>query len=158
MLADLRADRRAGTWVPAFEQDWARALDDARHSYSLAPLHDVYAPGRPGSPPRRPWTRSLRAAATTPTASTSTRSSEPARERRAVLVRPAIPQAAATARELPDHARAILRDVLDIAARDPWSFPPFNARDPEGEDVRSAVYWINRPAARLCVVDIVWIG
>ncbi|UUU28582.1 DUF6247 family protein [Streptomyces sp. CA-210063] len=25
----------------AFEQDWARALDDARHSYSLAPVHDV---------------------------------------------------------------------------------------------------------------------
>ncbi|MER6135741.1 DUF6247 family protein [Streptomyces sp. NPDC001815] len=41
LLAQLRADRRADTWVPAFEQDWARALDDARHSYSLAPLHDV---------------------------------------------------------------------------------------------------------------------
>ncbi|MFE2216602.1 DUF6247 family protein [Streptomyces canus] len=25
--------------VPAFEQDWANALEDARHS--LAPLHDV---------------------------------------------------------------------------------------------------------------------
>jgi hypothetical protein len=41
LLAQLRADRRADTWVPAFEQDWARALDDARHSYSLAPVHDV---------------------------------------------------------------------------------------------------------------------
>jgi hypothetical protein len=41
LLQELRADRRADTWVPAFEQDWARALDDARHSYSLAPLHDV---------------------------------------------------------------------------------------------------------------------
>ncbi|MGW7645467.1 DUF6247 family protein [Streptomyces bobili] len=40
LLAQLRADR-ADTWVPAFEQDWARALDDARHSYSLAPLHAV---------------------------------------------------------------------------------------------------------------------
>ncbi|MFI1213203.1 DUF6247 family protein [Streptomyces sp. NPDC020802] len=39
--AQLRADRRADTWVPAFEQDWARAVHDARHSYSLAPLHDV---------------------------------------------------------------------------------------------------------------------
>ncbi|MFF1443376.1 hypothetical protein [Streptomyces sp. NPDC058295] len=75
------------------------------------------------------------------------------------------PQTATTARELPDHARAILRDVLNIAARDPWSFPPFDPRDPEGEDVRSAavgplsvVYWINRPAARLYVVDIIWIG
>ncbi|WP_406190545.1 DUF6247 family protein [Streptomyces sp. NBC_01017] len=41
LLAQLRADRRADTWVPAFEQDWARALDDARHSFSLSPLHDV---------------------------------------------------------------------------------------------------------------------
>lgn len=41
LLRRLRADRRADTWVPAFEQDWARALDDAQHSYSLAPLHDV---------------------------------------------------------------------------------------------------------------------
>ncbi|MEU3787533.1 MULTISPECIES: hypothetical protein [Streptomyces] len=75
------------------------------------------------------------------------------------------PQAAGTAKELPDHAREMLRDVLDIAGRDPWSFPPFNSRDPEGEDVRSAavgqltaVYWINRPAGRLYVVDIVWLG
>ncbi|MER7578023.1 DUF6247 family protein [Streptomyces sp. NPDC126514] len=41
LLAQLRADRRADAWVPAFEQDWARALDDARHSFSLSPLHDV---------------------------------------------------------------------------------------------------------------------
>ncbi|MFI6415417.1 hypothetical protein [Streptomyces sp. NPDC050585] len=33
----MRADRRAEWWVPAFEQDWARALDDARRSYSLTP-------------------------------------------------------------------------------------------------------------------------
>ncbi|MFB7598390.1 DUF6247 family protein [Streptomyces sp. NPDC056160] len=41
LLARIRAGRRADTWGPAFEQDWARALEDARHSYSLAPLHDV---------------------------------------------------------------------------------------------------------------------
>ncbi|MFI6415646.1 DUF6247 family protein [Streptomyces sp. NPDC050585] len=41
LLARLRADRRDEWWVPAFEQDWARALDDARRSYSLTPLHDV---------------------------------------------------------------------------------------------------------------------
>ncbi|MFF3265294.1 DUF6247 family protein [Streptomyces sp. NPDC002932] len=41
LLQQLRADHRAGTWVPAFQQDWTRALDDARHSYSLAPLHNV---------------------------------------------------------------------------------------------------------------------
>ncbi|MFD3585770.1 hypothetical protein [Streptomyces sp. NPDC058683] len=66
---------------------------------------------------------------------------------------------------MPDHVREMLRNVLDIAGRDPWSFQPFNARDPEGEDVHSAavgqltaVYWINGPAGRLYVVDIVWLG
>ncbi|MFI2471640.1 hypothetical protein ACH475_35600 [Streptomyces globisporus] len=55
--------------------------------------------------------------------------------------------------------------MLDIASRYPWSFRPFDARDPEGEDVRSAsvgqltaVYRINRPAGRLYVVDLVWLG
>ncbi|KJY19275.1 hypothetical protein VR46_44420 [Streptomyces sp. NRRL S-444] len=37
----LRVDRRAEHWVPAFERDWAKALEDSRHSYSLTPLHDV---------------------------------------------------------------------------------------------------------------------
>ncbi|MFJ9481744.1 hypothetical protein ACIRRI_43300 [Streptomyces mirabilis] len=53
----------------------------------------------------------------------------------------------------------MLRDVMDIAGRDPWSFPPFDSRGIEGEDVRSAavgqltaVYWINRPAGRLYVI------
>lgn len=41
LLARLRADRRADTWVPAFERDWGKALEDSRHSYSLTPLHDV---------------------------------------------------------------------------------------------------------------------
>jgi hypothetical protein len=41
LLAALRADRRAATWVPSFERDWAKALEDSRHSYSLTPLHDV---------------------------------------------------------------------------------------------------------------------
>lgn len=66
---------------------------------------------------------------------------------------------------LPDHARQIVRDVLDIAGRDPWAFPPFDSRDPEGEDVRSAsvgqltaVYWINRPAGRLYVIDLIWLS
>ncbi|MET7574961.1 hypothetical protein ABZT04_41835 [Streptomyces sp. NPDC005492] len=75
------------------------------------------------------------------------------------------PQAAGTAHELPEPVREMLRDVLDIAGRDPWSFPPFDARDPEGEDVRAAsvggltvVYWVNRPAGRLYVIDIVWLG
>ncbi|MFF7333471.1 DUF6247 family protein [Streptomyces sp. NPDC008150] len=41
LLALLRADHRAAAWVPAFERDWARALDDAAHSFSLAPAHEV---------------------------------------------------------------------------------------------------------------------
>ncbi|MFG2888424.1 hypothetical protein [Streptomyces sp. NPDC048248] len=75
------------------------------------------------------------------------------------------PQALTALDSLPGHAREMLRDVLDIAARDPWSFPAFDSRDPEGEDVRAAsvgqltgVYWINRPAGRLYVIDIVWLG
>ncbi len=27
--------------MSAFEQDWSRALEDSRHSYSVTPLHDV---------------------------------------------------------------------------------------------------------------------
>ncbi|MEU5485069.1 DUF6247 family protein [Streptomyces mirabilis] len=41
VLAQLRISDRADTWVPAFQQDWARGLEDSRHSYSLSPLHDV---------------------------------------------------------------------------------------------------------------------
>lgn len=41
LLTQLRVSPRADIWVPAFEQDWARALEDSRHSYSLSPLHDV---------------------------------------------------------------------------------------------------------------------
>lgn len=41
LLARLRADRRAEQWVPAFERDWTKALEDARHAFSLTPLHEV---------------------------------------------------------------------------------------------------------------------
>jgi hypothetical protein len=41
LLAQLRLSPRADSWVPAFELDWSRALEDSRHSYSLSPLHDV---------------------------------------------------------------------------------------------------------------------
>ncbi|MEU8435245.1 DUF6247 family protein [Streptomyces sp. NPDC029216] len=41
LLVRIRADRRAAQWVPAFERDWAEALEDSRHSYSLTPLHEV---------------------------------------------------------------------------------------------------------------------
>ncbi|MEV6318992.1 DUF6247 family protein [Streptomyces sp. NPDC051776] len=41
LLTRLRNHPRASTWVPAFEQAWAAALEDSRHSYSLTPCIDV---------------------------------------------------------------------------------------------------------------------
>ena len=41
LRAQLATDRRARRWVPAFERDWAAALEDARTRFSLGALHDV---------------------------------------------------------------------------------------------------------------------
>ncbi|MFF8423116.1 DUF6247 family protein [Streptomyces sp. NPDC015680] len=41
LLARIRTNHRADAWVPAFERDWGKALEDSRASYSLTPLHDV---------------------------------------------------------------------------------------------------------------------
>ncbi|WP_405940690.1 DUF6247 family protein [Streptomyces sp. NBC_00207] len=41
LLAQLRADRRAERWVPAFEQEWADALEESRRSFSLNTLYEV---------------------------------------------------------------------------------------------------------------------
>ncbi|MFG2683994.1 DUF6247 family protein [Streptomyces sp. NPDC048392] len=41
LLAQLRADRRADRWVPAFEQDWTAALEESRRTFSLAGLYEV---------------------------------------------------------------------------------------------------------------------
>ncbi|MET7654831.1 MULTISPECIES: DUF6247 family protein [unclassified Streptomyces] len=41
LLAQLRADRRAAQWVPAFEQEWAAALEESRGTFSLAGLYEV---------------------------------------------------------------------------------------------------------------------
>jgi hypothetical protein len=75
------------------------------------------------------------------------------------------PKAAKVLTDLPAHARENVRDVLDIASRTPWGWPQWNPTDPDGVDLRTAsigpltvVYWINRAAARLYVIDIVWIG
>ncbi|WP_329595840.1 hypothetical protein OG195_44510 (plasmid) [Streptomyces sp. NBC_01362] len=75
------------------------------------------------------------------------------------------PQAAKTLTGLPDHAKEMLRDLLDIAARSPWGFPQWNASDPEGEDVRAAsvgqlsvIYFLDRHQRHLSVLDIVWLG
>ncbi|WP_059256708.1 DUF6247 family protein [Streptomyces reticuli] len=41
LLAQLRADRRAERWVPAFEREWAAALEESRRTFSLAALYEV---------------------------------------------------------------------------------------------------------------------
>ncbi|WP_395292495.1 DUF6247 family protein [Kitasatospora hibisci] len=44
LVARIRADRdaaRADRWLPAFERDWGKALEDSRQTYDLTPLHDV---------------------------------------------------------------------------------------------------------------------
>ncbi|MFF7191401.1 DUF6247 family protein [Streptomyces sp. NPDC008222] len=41
LLAQLRGDRRAERWVPAFEQEWAAALEESRRTFSLAGLYEV---------------------------------------------------------------------------------------------------------------------
>ncbi|MFD5796466.1 hypothetical protein ACFWIO_23650 [Streptomyces diastatochromogenes] len=75
------------------------------------------------------------------------------------------PQAAKVLTELPKHAQEMAWDVLDTAAAGPWGFRPWDADDPEGEDVRigsvgqlSVIYFINRPMRHLSVLDIVWLG
>ncbi|MEV7002965.1 DUF6247 family protein [Streptomyces sp. NPDC093982] len=41
LLAQLRAERRAQRWVPAFEQEWTAALEESRRAFSLTALYDV---------------------------------------------------------------------------------------------------------------------
>lgn len=41
LLARLRADRRAAQWVPAFEREWATALEESRRTYSLTTIYEV---------------------------------------------------------------------------------------------------------------------
>lgn len=75
------------------------------------------------------------------------------------------PHAAKVLSTLPDHAREMVRDVLDLAVRSPWGWPQWDTGDPEGDDVRAAsvgqlsvVYVINRLTRHLAVLDIIWIG
>ncbi|MGW2050900.1 DUF6247 family protein [Streptomyces sp. NPDC001858] len=48
LLAQLRADRRAERWVPAFKQEWTAALEESRRTFSLAGLYEVVQVSRPG--------------------------------------------------------------------------------------------------------------
>lgn len=41
LLAQLRASVRAERWVPAFEREWATALEESRETFSLAGLYEV---------------------------------------------------------------------------------------------------------------------
>ncbi|MGZ9928294.1 DUF6247 family protein [Streptomyces sp. NC-S4] len=41
LLARLRADGRAERWVPAFEREWAAALEESRRTFSLTTLYEV---------------------------------------------------------------------------------------------------------------------
>ncbi|MBW1603510.1 hypothetical protein JJV70_15635 [Streptomyces sp. JJ66] len=41
LLAQLRADKRAETWVPAFEREWSAVLEESRRTFSLAGLYEV---------------------------------------------------------------------------------------------------------------------
>ncbi|MFF7856506.1 hypothetical protein ACF05F_32140 [Rhodococcus erythropolis] len=75
------------------------------------------------------------------------------------------PPAVKTLTGLPEHAKEMVRDILDIAVRSPWGWPQWNVGDPEGEDVRAAaigqlsvVYVVNRLTQHLSVLDIVWLG
>ncbi|MFF4179602.1 DUF6247 family protein [Streptomyces sp. NPDC001750] len=41
LLAQLRADPRAAQWAPAFEREWAAALEESRRTFSLGGLYEV---------------------------------------------------------------------------------------------------------------------
>ncbi|MEU7149166.1 hypothetical protein AB0B15_14190 [Streptomyces sp. NPDC045456] len=58
--------------------------------------------------------------------------------------------------EVREHVRETVRDILDIAGRNPWGWPQWDDTDPEGEDIRCAsvgkvvlVYSINRARRHL---------
>ncbi|WP_055689244.1 hypothetical protein [Streptomyces prasinus] len=75
------------------------------------------------------------------------------------------PNAAAVLAQLPPEVQEMVRDVLDIASRQPWGWPQWDATDLEGPDLRRAdvgpltvVYFINQPREYLYVLDIVWAG
>ena len=41
LRARIAVSSRADRWTPAFERDWAHALEESRQTYDLSPLHAV---------------------------------------------------------------------------------------------------------------------
>ncbi|MEW1552251.1 hypothetical protein [Streptomyces tsukubensis] len=75
------------------------------------------------------------------------------------------PNASAALAQLPLEVQEMVRDVLDLASRQPWGWPQWDPTDPEGQDLRrgdvgplTVVYFVNRPREHLYVLDIVWAG
>ncbi|MFJ7159786.1 DUF6247 family protein [Streptomyces sp. NPDC101118] len=66
LRAQLRADRRAQRWVPAFEEQWAAALEELRRSFSLTALYEVVQVWQAPLSSALRSTRSWRRAATSP--------------------------------------------------------------------------------------------
>ncbi|MCE4945301.1 MULTISPECIES: hypothetical protein [Streptomyces] len=67
--------------------------------------------------------------------------------------------------DLHPPVQEMVRDVLAIASRSPWSWPQWDRTESEGENVRRAsigsltvVYWVNRSRGHLRVIDMVWAG
>ncbi|WP_328418445.1 hypothetical protein OG542_40445 (plasmid) [Streptomyces violaceus] len=75
------------------------------------------------------------------------------------------PNASAVLAGLQLEVQEMVRDVLDIASRQPWGWPQWDPTDSEGPSLRRAdvgpltvVYFINEPRTYLYVLDIVWAG
>ncbi|MGC5000549.1 hypothetical protein [Streptomyces sp. DT195] len=75
------------------------------------------------------------------------------------------PNASDVLAQLPSEVQEMVRDVLDIASRQPWGWPQWDPTDSEGPDLRRAdvgpltvVYFVNEPRRYLYVLDVVWVG
>lgn len=75
------------------------------------------------------------------------------------------PNASAVLAGLDPEVQEMVRDVLDIASRQPWGWSQWDPTDSEGRGLRRAdvgpltvVYFINEPREYLYVLDIVWAG
>ncbi|MEU6445021.1 DUF6247 family protein [Streptomyces sp. NPDC047046] len=133
-------------------QEWAAALEESRRTFSLAHLYEVV----------QVWQARVVSAPAVDAFLASGRDETVTGQPYAVRL---AAQAAKVLAALPEHAEQMAWDVLDAAAGNPREFPPWDADDPEGEDVRiasvgqlSVIYFANRALRRLSILDIVWLG